>query len=115
MLLDDTAAVRGIACGVGLPVLCAAEQEKCCVRSLAVDICLDRDAPCGCDLSGCEVMEVRCDGPEDCNAGESCCGTLTLDGTSTTGYSSFACARQCRPEQNQRAACHKAEQRALPD
>jgi hypothetical protein len=104
--LDQGGAVPGTSCGVGLPALCAPGREKCCVRSLAADTCIAADAACDCELDGCTVMEAYCDGPEDCAAGEVCCGTLASD---SSGYESFACATQCQSTGNQRAACHVDE------
>jgi hypothetical protein len=104
--LDQGGAVPGTSCGVGLPTLCAPGSEKCCVRSLAADTCIAADAACDCELNGCTVMEAYCDGPEDCAAGEVCCGTLATD---SSGYDSFACATQCQSSGNQRAACHVGE------
>lgn len=100
----DGGVAIGTSCGVGLPVLCEVGTELCCVRSLATDTCVDADddAGCACDIAGCEVLKVRCDGPEDCAPGEVCCGTL--GGGST--YVSFECATTCQYRGNQRQACH---------
>lgn len=91
----------GISCGVGLPVLCEVGSELCCVRSLATDTCVAAGA-CNCNVQGCDTLEVNCDGPEDCAAGEVCCGTL--GGGST--YTSFACVTTCDSMGSQRQACH---------
>lgn len=101
--LDQGGAVPGTSCGVGLPALCADDTEKCCVRSLDTDVCIAADAACACELEGCTVMEAYCDGPEDCAAGEVCCGTLA---SNSAGYVSFECATQCMSSGNQRVACH---------
>jgi hypothetical protein len=104
--LGQAGAVPGTSCGVGLPSLCAPDSEKCCVRSLEPDTCIAADAACRCELADCTVMEAYCDGPEDCAAGEICCGALASDGS---GYVSFTCAAQCQTMGNQRAACHVDE------
>lgn len=94
----------GPSCGVGLPILCELDVELCCVRSLATDTCVPADVAgrCSCDLADCQVLEVRCDGPEDCLPGEVCCGTLS--GGSV--YTSFECSAECRYTSDQRQACH---------
>jgi hypothetical protein len=94
----------GVSCGVGLPALCELETEKCCTRSLGTDTCIAASATCDCDISGCEVMEVHCDGPEDCPSGQVCCGTLAGSGAA---YQDFSCAAQCQATGNQRVACHQ--------
>lgn len=93
----------GVSCGVGLPVLCEAGKELCCVRSLATDTCVAAGG-CTCDVQGCDTLEVNCDGPEDCAAGEICCGTL--GGGGGGAYTSFACAASCDYMGSQRQACH---------
>lgn len=95
----------GISCGVGLPVLCEVGGELCCVRSLATDTCVAATGGgCTCDVQGCDTLEVRCDGPEDCAPGEVCCGTLGGGGGST--YTSFECVTSCDSQGSQREACH---------
>lgn len=95
----------GISCGVGLPALCAIDTEKCCTRSLSVDTCIASEAACACELADCQVMEVHCDGPEDCPSGQVCCGTLS----GGAAYQDFSCAAQCQATGNQRVACHQDE------
>jgi hypothetical protein len=99
-----TGTAPGVSCGVGLPALCSLESEKCCVRSLQTDTCIPAGDTCSCTLSGCTVMEARCDGPEDCPSGQVCCGTLSSNGM---GYDRFVCAAQCMSTGNQRVACHE--------
>jgi hypothetical protein len=99
-------AVRGISCGVGLPTLCELGKEKCCVRSLATDTCVEASATCDCDVQNCTSMEALCDGPEDCESGQVCCGTLSQNGN---GYDRFVCAAQCQSTGQQRVACHEGE------
>ena len=96
-------AVRGVSCGVGLPALCEIGKQKCCVRSLQTDTCIDESASCSCELQGCTVMQTHCDGPEDCENGQLCCGTLAQNGN---GYDDFVCAAQCQATGQQRVACH---------
>ena len=98
---------RGIACGVAFPVLCAAEVETCCVRSLSVDTCIPSANACACDTPDCVAAAVRCDGPEDCGAGQACCGTPALDGDDARGYRSFVCAPRCAADELQ--ACHAGQ------
>jgi hypothetical protein len=98
-------AVPGTSCGEALPVLCALETEKCCVRSLRTDTCIPSGESCDCDLQNCSVLEVSCDGPEDCDSGQFCCGDLG----GGSSYVSFQCAAQCQVTGNQRAACHQGE------
>jgi hypothetical protein len=95
--------VKGVACGVGLPILCELGTQICCVRSLETDTCIAANAACTCQTQGCAVMETECDGPEDCDAGQVCCGTLA---SNQGGYDNFACAAQCQSTGNQRIACH---------
>jgi len=99
-------AVRGVSCGVGLPTLCEIGKEKCCVRSLETDTCIAESAMCDCELQNCTVMETHCDGPEDCETGQVCCGTLAQNGG---GYDDFVCAAQCQATGQQRVACHEGE------
>lgn len=94
----------GASCGVGLPLTCQPEAEKCCVRSLATDTCIAIDEPCGCDVRGCTTLEVRCDGPEDCDDGQVCCGTLM-----GFGYAEFSCRAGCAFGGTQRIACHEVD------
>ncbi|MGD8862376.1 MAG: hypothetical protein PVI30_20360 [Myxococcales bacterium] len=93
----------GISCGVGLPVLCELQTQKCCARSLRTDSCIGAADSCECDLPDCTVMEAHCDGPEDCPDGQVCCGTLA----GSTGYSRFECASSCDYDGTQRIACHQ--------
>lgn len=95
----------GTSCGVGLPVLCDLESEKCCARSLRTDTCIGLSESCECDLPDCTVMEARCDGPEDCPDGQVCCGTLS----GGARYERFECANSCDYAGTQRIACHQAE------
>jgi hypothetical protein len=99
-------AVRGISCGVGLPTLCEIGKQKCCVRSLETDTCIEASAMCDCELQNCTTMETHCDGPEDCESGQVCCGTLAQNGA---GYDDFVCAAQCQGTGQQRVACHEGE------
>jgi hypothetical protein len=100
-------AVRGVSCGVGLPTLCEIGKQKCCVRSLKTDTCIDESAMCDCGgLMGCTVMQTHCDGPEDCAMGQVCCGTLAQN---SGGYTAFECAAQCQATGQQRVACHEGE------
>jgi hypothetical protein len=113
-LMSEQAVMTGTHCGVGLPVTCALGTEKCCVRSLATDSCIDVDAPCTCDVSGCTTLETHCDGPEDCDDGQVCCGTLQ-DSSSpefsfqANHYIGFSCRADCDYYGTQRAACHQAD------
>lgn len=94
--------LEGPSCGVGLPKPCRLGSEICCVRSLAVDTCIPAGQSCTCDLPDCDVIDVACDGPEDCDAGQVCCGTLF-----GASYRSFACAANCDYRTTQRIACHQ--------
>jgi hypothetical protein len=96
----------GVSCGVGLVTQCAQDTEKCCVRSLETDTCIPSGESCDCGLANCAVMEAFCDGPEDCGAGEVCCGTLSQSGA---GYDTFECATSCQSTGNQRIACHEQD------
>jgi hypothetical protein len=93
----------GTSCGVGLPALCALQTHKCCARSLRTDTCIEAAASCTCDLPDCSVMEAFCDGPEDCEQGQVCCGTLV----GGSRYERFACAASCDFGGTQRIACHE--------
>lgn len=109
--VSEQAVTMGTQCGVGLPVTCALGTEKCCIRSLATDSCIDVDAPCTCNVSGCATLETHCDGPEDCDNGRVCCGTLQ-DPSSTefslqaNHYREFSCQASCDYNSTQRIACH---------
>jgi hypothetical protein len=109
LLLDVGNAAPGVWCGVGLPTLCAMETEKCCDRTLEADSCMPLADRCECDLEGCEVLEARCDGPEDCPDGQFCCGALEADPNFGSRYSEFACATQCSLEMNRPEACHTSD------
>lgn len=112
--LSEQAAAVGTRCGVGLPVPCALGTEKCCVRSLATDSCMDASAPCTCAASGCTTLEMSCDGPEDCDQGQVCCGTLQ-DSSSpeysleANRYTEFSCQASCDYAGSQRIACHSVD------
>jgi len=108
-------ATKGVSCGVGLPVQCQPDTEKCCKRSLSIDSCEAVATACDCDEEDCSTVDVRCDGAEDCPTGQLCCGS---DGSSSSSgggsgrsrfpgsvrYTAFACAASCsNPE---RQACH---------
>jgi len=106
-------AAKGVSCGVGLPVQCQPDTEKCCKRSLSVDSCEAVATACECDEQDCTTVDVRCDGPEDCPSGQLCCAS---DGSSGGGsgrmrfpgaavrYTAFACAASCSSATRQ--ACH---------
>jgi hypothetical protein len=106
-------AAKGVSCGVGLPVQCQPDTEKCCKRSLALDSCEAVATACECDDEDCSTVDVRCDGPEDCPTGQLCCAS---DGSSGGGgssrprfpgsvrYTAFACAASCSSPTRQ--ACH---------
>lgn len=102
-------AAPGVSCGVGLPLLCAPDAEKCCIRSLRTDTCVDVGEACECDLPGCATTTAYCDGPEDC-PGQKCCGTLRGQGRLGT-YEDFRCTDECvdSPALAQREACHQDE------
>lgn len=102
---DPLSPQAGSVCGVGLPVLCEPQRQKCCARSLSVDTCVADDEPCTCNFESCEVVEVHCDGPEDCAQGEVCCGTLEYEDGGGAHYTAFSCAAQCGKQQN--LACHE--------
>jgi hypothetical protein len=104
---DQPGIAPGVACGVAFPVLCAPQRETCCVRSLSVDSCIPSDSGCGCGMLDCVATAVRCDGPEDCPSGQSCCGQPALDADDADGYASFACADRCAVSQHQ--ACHAGQ------
>jgi hypothetical protein len=99
---DPLPAAKGIACGVGLPVLCDVASEKCCKRSLSVDTCIPVAMACECEQDNCETLEARCDGPEDCAQGQLCCA----GGTGRAAYTGFTCAASC--SSTSRQACHAA-------
>lgn len=96
--------VPGVSCGVGLPVLCEPDAEQCCIRSLATDSCIPVGDSCTCEVPGCEVATARCDGPEDCDGGEVCCGTI-----SGNRYAFFQCSSDCSSSGSQREACHDGD------
>jgi len=96
----------GVSCGVGLVTQCAPDTEKCCVRSLETDTCIDSAEACTCSLQDCDTLEVQCDGPEDCADGQVCCGTLSGGGA---GYDIFVCATTCDGQGQQRVACHEQD------
>lgn len=102
--LGEQGPTIGTSCGVGLPRTCAIGTEKCCVRSLATDSCIESGASCECDAKDCITLEAHCDGPEDCDTGQVCCGTL-----SGSSYSEFSCQSDCRYNGTQRIACHQVE------
>jgi len=81
----------GTSCGVGLPRLCELGTEKCCVRSLDTDTCIPIDATCDCQYAGCQVMQAYCDGPEDCQSNEVCCGTVSILNFSDVRYTLIEC------------------------
>jgi len=66
----------------------------------ATSCCYDSDAPTATCSSRCAVGTgiFRCDGPEDCDVGEVCCGavstTLILKGSPNHEYST-SCTRSC--------------------
>jgi hypothetical protein len=113
-VMGEPAVTTGTRCGVGLPVTCTLGTEKCCIRSLATDRCIAMDAPCTCDVPGCTTLEARCDGPEDCNQGQVCCGTLQ-DSSSpefsdqANRYMEFTCQSNCDYNGAQRIACHQMD------
>jgi hypothetical protein len=108
-LMDVGTAAPGIWCGAGLPALCDLETEKCCDRTLQPDSCIASAAKCDCEFPDCQVMEAHCDGPEDCQNGQVCCGTLVSDQDVGSRYTTFACAAQCSLQQNRPEACHTSE------
>ena len=57
--------VGSIECGSDT---CLLPQERCCAWDQG-SVCLSNQTPCG-------ALLLRCDGPEDCPAGLSCCGQM---------------------------------------
>ena len=102
--IDDPPPEVGTSCGVGLPITCELGSQKCCVRSLMTDSCIDATASCDCSLSNCSTLEAHCDGPEDCDDGQVCCGTLQGN-----TYVEFTCEANCDYRGGQRIACHQVE------
>jgi hypothetical protein len=77
------AGAAGVACG---SLRCAAGSAACCVRpSPAPETCEPLDG--GCPLG---AGKFQCDGPEDCAAGQSCCGYSGRVGSFCGGASCFA-------------------------
>lgn len=107
-------AVKGVTCGIGLPVQCKPDTEKCCKRSLATDVCAPLATACECEEENCLTIDVKCDGPEDCASGQVCCSVGGSSSSSGGGgrprpggggrFTEFACAASCGS--GSRAACH---------
>ena len=105
----------GTSCGVGLPRLCELGTEKCCVRSLDTDTCIPLDATCDCQYAGCQVMQAYCDGPEDCEGNEVCCGTVSILNFSDIRYTLIECTTQCNTAMgSQYEVCHQGETECGP-
>ena len=68
---DGSDASEGISCGA---MTCGSTQE-CCVGA--------GDPTC-VDQGTCATTTVGCDGPEDCEAGDACCGGAAGSGTMCT-------------------------------
>ena len=107
--LAPAGASPGVSCGVGLPLLCASSEEKCCIRSLRTDTCIDINEACECDLPECTTTTAACDGPEDCVNGQKCCGTTRAGGLPGAGtYENFSCSADCSGR-TRWEACHEGE------
>lgn len=81
---------------------CRVDQgNKCCVPwygSSPTGSCIDENADC--DGNGIQDLknDITCNGPEDCGAGQHCCGeteTIGFGGNQRTVYDSLSCKNSC--------------------
>ena len=78
--MRDGGGMVGVMCG---DMRCGAD-EKCCITGIgSAGMCIDRTMDC----SG---VELGCDGPEDCEAGQVCCGRRSGGGGGATCTDSCA-------------------------
>jgi hypothetical protein len=96
-------------CGITNPDICALASEKCCVLDPGFDYCGPAAQPCQCDSGACTLLEVLCDGPEDCASGQMCCGFY--DGTQ---YTRTECRSSCVMQNGEFEMCHQGAQCATP-
>lgn len=90
-----------IACGILNPDRCdTTAGERCCILAPGIDHCIGPDESCECTGPDCLATIAECDGPEDCDDGQVCCGSF--DGS---GYSRISCRSSCDGE-NERELCH---------
>jgi len=90
-----------IACGILNPTRCnAAAGERCCILAPGIDHCIGPDEACECTGPDCVTTVAECDGPEDCDDGQVCCGTF--DGQA---YVSIRCQASCEGS-DERELCH---------
>lgn len=85
---------QSIACGTKS---CALPGSYCCNHPNQPDECLASATSCTFGV------EMKCDGPEDCGAGEVCCGAIFVQGQNIS-YTSTACAATCSGK-NARVVC----------
>lgn len=75
--------------------LCSFELgASCCVSSTKGLYCANssRGNPCSCNQIGCNTLQIRCDGPEDCPSGQVCCAETGVIGP---GYDTVQCRSEC--------------------
>lgn len=90
-----------ITCGILAPDRCdVAAGERCCILVPGIDHCIGPDESCECTGPDCLATVAECDGPEDCDDGQVCCGTFSGE-----GYSRIKCQASC-DEDDQRELCH---------
>ncbi|MFO0570052.1 MAG: hypothetical protein U0263_30695 [Polyangiaceae bacterium] len=72
-------------------IVCSA-QQNCCLLNPGQEYCTAKATPCACAQPGCDATTVSCDGPEDCGAGQVCCGTFSQ---AQNAYTKLACQTTC--------------------
>jgi hypothetical protein len=82
--------------------LCAVSTNFCCWAFTTGGY----DVSCKAQTQSCYGTDMYCDGPEDCGAGQICCGQLIQVGQSQR-YDTLKCvnAGQCNYSSDQRVIC----------
>ena len=96
---------EGIGCGLtpgGTVRETCMGTEMCCVVEPGNDFCGDT---CTCPAPGCAILEVTCDGPEDCGSGDVCCGIFDPSAGTGGAYTSVGCQATCDSTNNEFTFC----------
>lgn len=87
--------------------------------NFGIPLCLPKITPC-VDTDVAPTVEIECDGPEDCQAGETCCGEFDVvdsgNGNGAARYNHLLCKSSCGPLQNNEAViCGRSDAACGPN
>ncbi len=87
--------------------------------NFGIPTCLPAFTPC-VDTEVAPTVEIECDGPEDCEAGDICCGEFEIvstgNGNGVARYNSLQCKSSCGPlEENEVVICGRSDAACGPN